>query len=159
MLIDFKTLLYDMLYKNFKIAHLDTKVKFDVTDTDGIGVKFKDAVKKEYTAKFLDDSEYIIGFMEPLAAQDKDEEEPEDEEPGEEEVDDDAEYDGAEDGPEGDETEDGEGDEDEDGGKKVEESEVEKLTSSMLKSEAETTATGEELKAKIRKSIAYTFGI
>lgn len=80
MLIDFKTLVYDMLYKNFKVAHLDTKVKFDVTGTDGVGNKFREAVKKEYNAKFLDDSEYVIGFKEPLADESKeDEEEPEDE--------------------------------------------------------------------------------
>lgn len=152
MLIDFKTLVYDMLYKNFRVAHLDTKVKFDVTDTDGVGNKFREAVKKEYTAKFLDDSEYVIGFKEPIADENKEEKEPEDEEKPENTEDDSSEEDDAEDIDDGEE---GSEENEED----VNESEVKTLTSKMLKTEAETKATGDDLKAKIRKSIAYTFGI
>lgn len=147
MLIDFKTLVYDMLYKNFKIAHLDTKIKFDVSDTEGVGNKFREAVKKEYNAKFLDDSDYVIGFKEPLQDETK-EEEPEDEEESENTEEDSEE---ADDGDEN--SEDGDSEED------VKESEIKNLTTKMLKTEAETKATGDDLKAKIRKSIAYTFGI
>lgn len=67
MILDLEAMFYDMLGNSFVTSHLEKKIKFDVVKSDKVGSKFKEAVKKEYNAKFLDDSEYVIRFAEPVA--------------------------------------------------------------------------------------------
>ena len=62
-----------MLATGFKEAHLQDKLKFDVVEVEKVGSKFKDAVKKAYNAKFLDDADMILRFAEKKV----DEEQPE----------------------------------------------------------------------------------
>jgi hypothetical protein len=77
-----KGLIFQALASGFKEAHLQDKVKFEVVEADKVGAKFKDAVKEAYSAKFLDDADMVIRFAEPVQAQPT-EEEPKDEEPAE----------------------------------------------------------------------------
>lgn len=70
-------LIFNTLAVGFTEAHLQDSFKFDVVSVDDVGSKFKDAVKKEFTAKFLDDSDMVIRFAIPSVA--KPEEEDEDE--------------------------------------------------------------------------------
>ena len=72
-------LIFNALATGFTEAHLKDSFKFDVVKVDDVGSKFKEAVKKEYSAKFLDDSDMVIRFAIPQQNQ-MDEEEPEEEE-------------------------------------------------------------------------------
>ena len=78
-----KGLVFQVLATGFKEAHLQDKLKFDVVRTKDIGSKFKEAVKKLYNAKYLDDSDMVIRFAEIVKHQ---EEEPKDEETSDEET-------------------------------------------------------------------------
>ena len=60
-------LVFNILATGFKEAHLQDKLKFDVVETEKVGAKFKEAVKKAYNAKFLDDADMVIRFAEPKA--------------------------------------------------------------------------------------------
>jgi hypothetical protein len=62
-------LVFQTLATGFKEAHLQDKIKFDVVEADKVGSKFKEAVKEAYNAKFLDDADMIIRFAEPVQAQ------------------------------------------------------------------------------------------
>lgn len=53
-----------MLKNSLKVSHLDKKVQCAVKDIDKVGSKFNEAVKKEYGAQFLKDASYILGFTE-----------------------------------------------------------------------------------------------
>lgn len=66
-------LVFNILATGFKEAHLQDKLKFDVVETEKVGAKFKEAVKKAYNAKFLDDADMIIRFAEPTQAPTSDE--------------------------------------------------------------------------------------
>lgn len=77
-------LVFNTLATGFTEAHLQDSFKFDVVNVDNIGSKFKDAVKKEFTAKFLDDSDMVIRFAIPEVS--KPEEEETEEEPTKEET-------------------------------------------------------------------------
>ena len=66
-------LVFQVLATGFKEAHLQDKLKFDVVEVEKVGSKFKDAVKKAYNAKFLDDADMILRFAEKKV----DEEQPE----------------------------------------------------------------------------------
>ena len=59
------SLLFQSLATGFKEAHLQDKVMFEVVPADKVGQKFKDAVKDQYNAKFLDDADIIIRFAVP----------------------------------------------------------------------------------------------
>ena len=61
-------LVFNILATGFKEAHLQDKLKFDVVETEKVGAKFKEAVKKAYNAKFLDDADMVIRFAEPNQA-------------------------------------------------------------------------------------------
>lgn len=76
-------LVFQVLATGFKEAHLQDKLKFDVVRTKDVGSKFKEAVKKLYNAKYLDDSDMVIRFAEIVKHQ---EEEPKDEETSDEET-------------------------------------------------------------------------
>lgn len=78
-----KGLVFQVLATGFKEAHLQDKLKFDVIRTKDVGSKFKEAVKKLYNAKYLDDSDMVIRFAEIVKHQ---EEEPKDEETSDEET-------------------------------------------------------------------------
>lgn len=58
-------LVFQTLATGFKEAHLQDKIKFDVVEAEKVGQKFKDAVKKAYNAKFLDDADMVIRFAIP----------------------------------------------------------------------------------------------
>lgn len=60
-------LVFQVLATGFKEAHLQDKLKFEVVEVERVGQKFKDAVKKTYNAKFLDDADMVIRFAEPKA--------------------------------------------------------------------------------------------
>lgn len=62
-------LVFQALATGFKEAHLQDKIKFEVVEADKVGSKFKEAVKKAYNAKFLDDADMVIRFAEPIQAQ------------------------------------------------------------------------------------------
>jgi len=62
-----KGLVFNILATGFKEAHLQDKLKFDVVEAEKVGAKFKEAVKKAYNAKFLDDADMVIRFAEPKA--------------------------------------------------------------------------------------------
>jgi len=97
-------LVFQTIAAGFKEGHLQDKLKFDVVEKDKVGAGFKEAVKKTYNAKFLDDADMVIRFAIPKAAP---VEEPEEEQPeGEEEkVEVDVEEKPAEENPEADVTE------------------------------------------------------
>lgn len=76
-------LVFNALATGFTEAHLQDSFKFDVVRVDDVGSKFKEAVKKEFSAKFLDDSDMVIRFAIPEVA--KPEEDATEEEPAEEE--------------------------------------------------------------------------
>lgn len=61
-------LVFNILATGFKEAHLQDKLKFDVVEAEKVGAKFKEAVKKAYNAKFLDDADMVIRFAEPNQA-------------------------------------------------------------------------------------------
>lgn len=63
-----KGLVFNILATGFKEAHLQDKLKFDVVEAEKVGAKFKEAVKKAYNAKFLDDADMVIRFAEPNQA-------------------------------------------------------------------------------------------
>ena len=58
-------LVFQTLATGFKEAHLQDKIKFDVVEAEKVGQKFKEAVKKAYNAKFLDDADMVIRFAIP----------------------------------------------------------------------------------------------
>ena len=58
-------LVFQTLASGFREAHLENKLKFEVVEAKKVGSKFKEAVKKAYNAKFLDDADMIIRFAEP----------------------------------------------------------------------------------------------
>lgn len=62
-------LVFQALATGFTEAHIQDKIKFDVVEASKVGSKFKEAVKKAYNAKFLDDADMVIRFAEPIAAQ------------------------------------------------------------------------------------------
>ena len=117
-------LVFQTIAAGFKEGHLQDKLKFDVVEKDKVGAGFKEAVKKTYNAKFLDDADMVIRFAIPKAApvEEPEEEQPEDEE--EEKVEVDVEE------------------------KPVEEKPAEENPEADVK-EAETTAEGADLKKKI----------
>lgn len=115
-------LVFQTIAAGFKEGHLQDKLKFDVVEKDKVGAGFKDAVKKTYNAKFLDDADMVIRFAIPKATpvEEPEEEQPKEEPPEEEEkVEVDVEEQPAEENPEAD------------------------------VKEAETTAEGADLKKKI----------
>lgn len=57
-------LIFQILATGFKEAHLQDKFKFEVVESEKVGSKFKEAVKKAYNAKFLDDADMVIRFAE-----------------------------------------------------------------------------------------------
>jgi cobalamin biosynthesis protein CobT len=79
-------LVFNTLATGFTEAHLQDSFKFDVVKVDDVGSKFKDAVKKEFSAKFLDDSDMVIRFAIPTATPPEEEETEGDEESTEEET-------------------------------------------------------------------------
>ena len=115
-------LVFQVLATGFKEAHLQDKLRFEVVEAEKVGQKFRDAVKKTYNAKFLDDADMVIRFAEPKV-----------EEPAEEPV-------GDEEGENGDSAQDDSTEEKTQTPEKGDEGEV---------NEAETTASGAELKKKI----------
>jgi hypothetical protein len=64
-----KGLVFQTLATGFNEAHIQDKIKFDVVEADKVGSKFKEAVKKAYNAKFLDDADMVIRFAEIVQAQ------------------------------------------------------------------------------------------
>ena len=68
-------LVFQALATGFKEAHIQDRLKFEVVEAEKVGQKFKDAVKKAYNAKFLDDADMVIRFAEQ--AQQEPEPEPE----------------------------------------------------------------------------------
>ena len=64
-------LVFQVLATGFKEAHLQDKLKFDVVRTKDVGSKFKEAVKKLYNAKYLDDSDMVIRFAEIVQHQEE----------------------------------------------------------------------------------------
>ena len=79
-------LVFNTLATGFTEAHLQDSFKFDVVKVDDVGSNFKDAVKKEFSAKFLDDSDMVIRFAIPTATPPEEEETEGDEESAEEET-------------------------------------------------------------------------
>ena len=63
-----KGLVFQTLATGFNEAHIQDKIKFDVVEADKVGSKFKEAVKKAYNAKFLDDADMVIRFAEIVQA-------------------------------------------------------------------------------------------
>ena len=57
-----KGLFTSLITRGFVESHLKDKLKFEVVPKDDVGQKFKDAVKKEFNANFLDDSDFIVRF-------------------------------------------------------------------------------------------------
>jgi outer membrane biosynthesis protein TonB len=62
-------LLFNTIGAGFVEGHLQNKLKFDVVEKDKVGAKFKEAVKKAYNAKYLDDADMVIRFAEPVQSQ------------------------------------------------------------------------------------------
>lgn len=60
-----KGLFTSLITRGFVESHLKDKLKFEVVPKDDVGQKFKDAVKKEFNANFLDDSDFIVRFAIP----------------------------------------------------------------------------------------------
>lgn len=58
-------LVFQVLATGFKEAHLQDRLRFEVVEAEKVGQKFRDAVKKTYNAKFLDDADMVIRFAEP----------------------------------------------------------------------------------------------
>jgi hypothetical protein len=126
-----KGLVFQVLATGFKEAHLQDKLKFDVVRTKDVGSKFKEAVKKLYNAKYLDDSDMIIRFAEIVKHQ---EEEPKDEETSDEE------------------TKDVNTDEVKTDGEEEKKEETSDETKEEV-NEAETSASGADLKKKITDTV------
>ena len=131
-----KGLVFQTLASGFKEAHLQDKLKFDVVAADKVGADFKEAVKNAYNAKFLDDADMIIRFAEPVEQTTG----PEEDENGE------AKTDGQENGSEQ-ETADDEGKSEQAPSKEGSDDEKANV------SEAETTASGADLKKKVIDTI------
>ena len=68
-----KGLFTSLITRGFVESHLKDKLKFEVVPKDDVGQKFKDAVKKEFNANFLDDSDFIVRFAIPKAEKDPEE--------------------------------------------------------------------------------------
>lgn len=66
MIVEIESLLFNLIAKDMITAHLDKKIKFDVIDSKKINGKFKNAVKDEFSANFLDDSDYIVRVAEEV---------------------------------------------------------------------------------------------
>ena len=83
-----KGLFTSLITRGFVESHLKDKLKFEVVPKDDVGQKFKDAVKKEFNANFLDDSDFIVRFAIPKVEKDpeEDNEETDQEEKDQEEV-------------------------------------------------------------------------
>lgn len=216
MILDVKTMLFNMLANQMIVSHLDKKIKFNIAEADKCSSKFKTAVDKEQNKNFLKDADYVIQFAEPVVAgqtsdvqkdedaEDKDEPQNVDnEEPKEEDVNKEE-----EEKKEEEETKDSEEKEEEEDKEEenLNESKIEDITSSMcstiksdvktgtepcscgekivkeeetekeekeekkeeepkeeedkvVATEAETEASGDELKLKVQKAIKKTFGI
>ena len=77
-----KGLFTSLITRGFVESHLKDKLKFEVVPKDDVGQKFKEAVKKEFNANFLDDSDFIVRFAIPKV---KDEPEEDNEENDKEE--------------------------------------------------------------------------
>ena len=56
-------ILFQNIATRFTEAHIPSNVKFEVVSTDKLDAKFKEAVKKAYSAKFLDDADSIARFI------------------------------------------------------------------------------------------------
>lgn len=59
--------LFQALATGFKEGHIQDRLKFEVIDVKDVGAKFKEAVKKAYSAKFLDDADIVVRFAVPKA--------------------------------------------------------------------------------------------
>lgn len=125
-----KGFVFNVLATGFKEAHLQDRLKFDVVEAEKTGAKFKEAVKKAYNAKFLDDADMVIRFAEPQQSPVDGQEEQPGEENAEQQQDGDQKNAGAEDANQ-------EGDE-----------------NNAETNEAETTAAGADLKKKIIDTVA-----
>ena len=68
-----KGLFTSLITRGFVESHLKDKLKFEVVPKDDVGQKFKDAVKKEFNANFLDDSDFIVRFAIPKVEKDPEE--------------------------------------------------------------------------------------
>ena len=68
-----KGLFTSLITRGFVESHLKDKLKFEVVPKDDVGQKFKDAVKKEFNANFLDDSDFIVRFAIPKEEKDPEE--------------------------------------------------------------------------------------
>lgn len=68
MILDVKTMLFNMLANQMIVSHLDKKIKFNVAEADKCSSKFKTAVDKEQNKNFLKDADYVIQFAEPVVA-------------------------------------------------------------------------------------------
>lgn len=64
-----KGLVFQTLATGFNEAHIQDRLKFEVVEADKVGAKFKEAVKKAYNAKYLDDADMVIRFAEPVQSQ------------------------------------------------------------------------------------------
>ena len=62
-------LIFQSIATGFNEAHAENSLKFSVVKKDDLDAKFKEAVKKAYNAKFLDDADAVIRFAEPVQAQ------------------------------------------------------------------------------------------
>lgn len=68
-----KGLFTSLITRGFVESHLKDKLKFEVVPKDDVGQKFKEAVKKEFNANFLDDSDFVVRFAIPKVEKDPEE--------------------------------------------------------------------------------------
>lgn len=78
MFISLKTFIYNKICDQLITSHLETKVKLDVCKTDKVGVRFKNALKKQGMLKDLKDTDYIVRFVEKITEQPQEDKETED---------------------------------------------------------------------------------